>query len=122
MAINTEEEAIELASKPHLILTSEDCNTVIGYLNAYIAHLDLEEWQLELDSNNHRVLLLQQEGKSIPLKEAEWKISEPYRKWRETQLEVRKFRNYRNALRKREDQLLFKEKLNKPYINKSYLG
>ena len=106
----TEKEAINLASQPHLIADSQTCNTIIGYLNIEITRMDGEEFELEVASNNHRVELLAQENKTLPLKDAEWKTSEPYKTWRKHLLELRKFRNWRNALRKKEEKLLDIEK------------
>lgn len=108
----TENEAIALAATPEKIIDPLTCNLVISYLNGHITDLGAMEWELELAANNHRVILLQEEGKSIALKEAEWKISEPYKKWREAQLELRKLRAYRQALRKKEEIL---QNQTKPY-------
>ncbi len=101
----TEKQAIDLAAKPHLIIDAQTCNTVIGFMNAYITDLSISEWELEFTANHHHVELLKQGDKSVALKEAEWKISEQYKNWREKQRELRKFRAYRNALRRKEEQL-----------------
>lgn len=106
----TESEAINLASTPHLIADSATCNTIIGYLNVEITRMDGEEFELEVVSQNYRAMLLQQEDKTIALSDAEWRTSAPYRKWKQQQLTLRKYRNWRNALRKKEEKLLDIEK------------
>ena len=113
-----EEEAIQLAEKPHLIADAETCNTVIAFLNAFIGDLAQAEWELEVATNNHHEILLHQENKTVALKEAEYKNSEPYKKWREMGLKVRRYRAYRNSLKSKEETLKFKPK----YENRAYLG
>lgn len=106
----TEEEAIDLATKPHLIADSKTCNLVIGFLNGHIADLDHAEWELKLAANQHKVDLLHQKDKTVALKEAEWPVSEQYIKWQEALKMLRKFRAYRYELRDKEKILMEKEK------------
>jgi hypothetical protein len=108
----TEQQAIELASEPHKIIDFETCNTVIGFLNGYISDMALAEWELEVAANNHEVELLHAEGKTNAVAKAEFKISEPYKKWREMKLKLQKFRAYRNALKSKEESLRFQPRNN----------
>lgn len=101
----TDKEAIQLATEPHKIIDALQCNTVIGFLNGIISDMAQAEWELEVFTNNEHQKILMQEGKSIALKEAEWKNSEGYKKWKEMQLKIRKFRAYRNDLRRKEEML-----------------
>src|SRR5579864_4593685 len=100
-----EQQAIELAATPEKIIHPDDCNIVIGYLNGYITDLGLKEFELELVANQHKVDLLNTEGKRVALAEAEWKVSEPYKNWRRALNELRKFRAWRNTLRSKEKTL-----------------
>lgn len=103
-------EALQLAVEPHKIIDPLQCNEVIGWLNGYITDLSMAEWELEVSANNQHELFLHQEGKSIPLKEAEYKNSSFYKDLREMQLKLRKFRAYRSDLRRKEEMLKFKPK------------
>ena len=98
-----ETEAINLAEKPWLITDALQCNEVVGFLNAKVTDLDMATRELELAADIFHVNLLREEGKSIALKEAEWKISEPYKAWRDSQVLLRKFRALRKHLREKEE-------------------
>lgn len=113
----TLEEAINLAEKPHLIADAETCNTVIGFLNGFISDLAMAEWELEVAANNHEVELLHTEGKTNAVAKAEFKISEPYKKWREMRLRVQKFRAYRSSLKSKEESLKYKPRTYDRAIN-----
>lgn len=105
-----ETEAIELAQQPHKIISAFQCNEVLGFLNGHISDMALADWELETAANNNHEILLHQEGKSVALKEAEWKNSKEYRDWRELQLQLKKFRAYRNDLRRKEEMLSQQER------------
>jgi hypothetical protein len=104
----TEQQAIELAAEPHKIIDFETCNTVIGFLNGYISDMALAEFELEIEANNHEVLLLHTEGKTNAVAKAEFKISKPYKDWREMKLKLAKLRAYRKSLQSKEESLRFK--------------
>ena len=101
----TEEQAIQLAAEPHKIIDPLQCNQVIGFLNGHITDMALAVFELEIEANNHKAILMHTPGKTNAVAEAEWKISEPYKAWRKMKLEIQKFRGYRNTLRSKEETL-----------------
>lgn len=103
-----ETKAIELAAEPHKIIDPIQCNEVISFLNACISDMALAEFEREVAASNHQVILLNTEGKTNKVAEAEFKISEPYKEWKKLRLELQKFRAYRQVLRKKEESLQFK--------------
>jgi len=112
----TEEQALELAKDPHKIIDPETCNLVLGYLNGAITDLAMEEFDLENQANNYHFMLVGQEGRTVAYREAEYKASEPYKKWKAAQLELRKLRGFRQVLRKKEELL----QSSTDYIRKNY--
>ncbi len=112
----TEDQAIELAVSPHKIIDAYTCNVVIGFLNGHISDMALAEWEAELIANQHEVNLLHTEGKTNAVARAEFKVSEPYKNWKQIKLELQKFRAYRYDLRKKEESL----KNSSQYTRKTY--
>lgn len=112
----TENEALELAKDPHKIIDPETCNLVLGYLNGAITDVAMEEFDLENQANNHHFMLIGQEGRTVAYREAEYKVSEPYKKWKAAQLELRKLRGFKSVLRKKEELL----QSSNEFIRKNY--
>ncbi len=118
-----ETEAIAKASDPNSIIDPETCSIVLGYLNGVISALALEEFEGEVASQNELVKLLNVEGKTNKLAEAEWRTGETYRKWRLMKLELAKLRAYRKVLQKKEEILQFTSRQTRTsYGGESYLG
>ena len=121
--VKDENEALNLAATPEKIISPLDCNLVIGYLNGAITDLALAEFEGEVASQNELVKLLNVEGKTNKLAEAEWRTGETYRKWRLMKLELAKLRAYRKVLQKKEEILQFTSRQTRTsYGGESYLG
>lgn len=107
-----EDEAISLVLTPHLITDALTANICLGFLNGRISDIALAVWERELAASQHLVELLHQTDKSIALKEAEYKISEPYKAWQNGKRELQKLRAYRKSLYDKEEILKFKPRSN----------
>jgi len=103
-------EAIELACDINKIIDPIQASEVLSFLNAKIVDLGLEEFEGEVAASNELAKLMHTEGKTNKVAEVEWKTGEIYRKWKLLRLELQKFRNLRNALRRKEETLMFTTK------------
>ena len=105
--IKNEQEALALAQDPTKIISAEDANTTIAFLNGLIIDLSLAEFEAEIAGVNELAKLMNTEGKTNKVAETEWKCGDIYRKWRLLKLELAKLRAYRNVLREREKYLQY---------------
>lgn len=115
-------ELLDKAAHPHLVASAETANLMLAKLNAVVQDLRGIVAELELQSDLHHNLLMQQEDKSIPLKESEYKISEPYREFKKQAGQLSDIRAIRKAFQRHADLLFEQQKYNKNYQNKAYLG
>lgn len=102
-----ETQALELAKDPNKIISAEDCNTVIAFLNGFIVDLALTEFEGQIAADNELAKLLHTEGKTNAVATVEWRLSDTYRQWRLLKLELAKLRAYRKVLQKKEEMLTF---------------
>lgn len=100
-----EDEAIALAATPERIIDPIQCNEVIGFLSGHITDLAMADFEMELAATNYEVTLLHTEGKTNSVAKAEFKMSEPYIKWKRNRLELQKLRAYRRVLQSKEKTL-----------------
>ncbi len=75
-------DLLEQAASPHLIASAHTANTLLALLQSHISELRLEVNEMELEADLHHNILMKQTGKSIPLKESEYRISEQYKEWK----------------------------------------
>lgn len=106
----TEEKILEFIKDINKIISAEDCNATIAYLNGAIADLDLKRFELQTDADNQFFKLLQREKITNKTSEAEFKTTEVYMELKKTEMSIRKLRALRNNLKDKEDILKFKPK------------
>lgn len=111
-------ELLKTAADPHLVASAAKANELLARLNFEIQQLRAEVGELELQSDIHHNLLLQQENKSIALKESEWRISEIYRTWKKKAGLLSDVRAVRRNLQRHCDILYDQEKYSNKYNNK----
>jgi len=114
------EEIIKIAASPHLIASASKAHEILAELNSLISDLRLEVNELELVSDLHHNQLMQQEGKSIPLKESEYKISEPYKEWKKKSGTLTDLRAVRRNLDRHAELLSSQERFGRK--TPSYVG
>lgn len=127
------------AAEPHLVSSAREANTLLAELQAHISDLRLKVSELELEADLYYNLLMKDvcekcngkpiicerckgkrtNGKSIPLKESEYKISSQYREWKQKAGLLQDVRAIRRNLERHADLLLQQEKYNRP---QAYLG
>lgn len=110
------EELIKTAASPHLVASATKANELLSRINALVSDLRQEVAELRLQAELHENLIMKQEGKTIPLKQSEFKISDIYRNWKKKEGQLSDLRAIRRNLERHANLLFEQEK----YSRKNY--
>lgn len=109
-------ELLKIAAEPHLIASATKANEILARLNAEITDLRGKVTELELAADLHHNKLLQQENKTIALKESEYRVSDVYREFKTKKGLLSDIRAIRRSLQRHCD-LLFEQEKYRPKGN-----
>jgi len=109
------DELLKKAGNLHLIASSREAMDVLSQLNHELAKLRLEANEAELRSDLYLNQLLK-ENKGVELQKSNWKVSEPYKEWKNKQGILSDIRAVRRNLESHKELLLSQEK----YLPQSY--
>lgn len=102
----TQDQAIEKAQHPEMLIDEREINDILGYLNGFITDIKSEEWEKQLVASQKHVELLRNPDYTNARAEAEWKVSQEYIDWQQVIHKRQKFNAYREDLRSRQEMLM----------------
>lgn len=99
-----EKQIFDYALNPEKLISPQDCNQVIAFLNGRITDLEETEYEQQLvaDAKLNHLVNENSAAKALIM----WKITDEYKKLKLTQKSLRQMRRYRDTLRGRFDVLM----------------